>query len=91
MKKVFAVVLTVMLVMAASAPVFAQDITWSTTYEVDGSINLKKQVGHYCNTGAEMKQTIDGEGALTKVMDSVQVAGKLTVLTFAVYLAKKAV
>jgi hypothetical protein len=78
MKNAVAIVLTVMFLMAAAAPVFAQDITWSTTYEVDGSINLKKQVGHYCNTGAEMKQTIEGEGRLTKVMDSVQVAGKIT-------------
>jgi hypothetical protein len=71
--------LAVVFVLAIAAPAFAQSMTWSTTYDMDGSITLEKQLGHFCNTGAEMKQTIDGEGEMTKVMDSTQVAGKLTV------------
>jgi len=78
-KKTLAMTLAVVFVLAFAAPVFAQDMNWSTVYEMDGSIDLEKQVGHICNTGAQMKQTIEGEGEMSKVMDTAQVAGVLTV------------
>jgi len=78
-KKTVAVVVAITFVLAFATPVFAQDMTHSTEYKMDGSIDLEKQVGHLCNTGAEMKQVIEGEGEMTKVMDTSQVAGVLTV------------
>jgi len=42
------------------------DLTQSIEYEFEGQIDFKKQAGHICNTGAEMKQTIYGEGKLEK-------------------------
>ncbi|MDY6827100.1 MAG: hypothetical protein SVV67_08015 [Bacillota bacterium] len=79
MKKLLVTLMIVIFIVATAAPVFAQDITWSTTYDMDGSITFQKQLGHFCNTGAEMKQTINGEGKITKIMESNQVAGKITV------------
>ena len=79
MKKTVAVVVAIVFVLAFAAPVFAQDMTHNAVYEMDGTIDMEKQVGHLCNTGAEMKQTIEGEGAMTKVMDTAQVKGVLTV------------
>ena len=61
-----AVALAVVLVMALAAPAFAQ-INHSATYEMDGVIDLKKQAGHACNTGAAVKQTIVGSGVMDKV------------------------
>jgi len=78
-KKTLAVIVAVTFVLAFATPVFAQSMDHSTEYEMDGSIDLEKQVGHLCNTGAEMKQVIEGEGEMTKVMDTSQVAGVLTV------------
>jgi len=78
-KKTLAVTVAIALVLAIAAPVFAQEMTHNAEYKMDGSIDIEKQVGHLCNTGAEMKQTIKGEGEMTKVMDTVQVAGKITV------------
>jgi len=78
-KKTFAVVVAVAFVLAFATPVFAQSMDHNATYEMDGTIDLEKQVGHLCNTGAEMKQVIEGEGEMTKVMDTAQVAGVLTV------------
>ncbi len=69
----------IIFVLAFSLPVFAQSMTHNATYKLDGTIDLQKQVGHICNTGAEMKQTIEGEGEITKVMDTNQVAGKISV------------
>jgi len=78
-KKTLALAVAVIFVLAFAAPVFAQSITWDTVYEMDGNIDIEKQVGHLCNTGAEFKQTIKGEGEMSKVIDTAQVAGKLTV------------
>ncbi len=70
MKKTVAVAVAVVFVLALAAPVFAQaNMTHNAVYKMDGSIDLEKQVGHLCNTGAEMKQTISGEGEMEKVMD----------------------
>jgi len=78
-KKTVALTVAVVFLLSFAAPVFAQDMTHNAEYKMDGDINLEKQVGHLCNTGAEMKQVIDGEGEMTKVMDTHQVAGRLTV------------
>ncbi|MDZ4132731.1 MAG: hypothetical protein U1E11_06300 [Dethiobacteria bacterium] len=73
-----AVALVIVFVMALAAPAFAQAITHSATYEMDGVINFKKQMGHLCNTGAEIKQTIMGSGQLDKVQTVSMVSGKIT-------------
>jgi len=79
LKKTLIIAVSVVFVLAFALPVFAQGMTHNVVYEMDGIIDLQKQVGHICNTGAEMKQTIHGEGSMSKVMDTSQVAGKITV------------
>jgi hypothetical protein len=74
-----AVALAVVFVLALAAPAFAQDMSHSATYNLDGDISLEKQVGHLCNTGAEMKQTIYGQGKMEKVMDVYMEQGLVTV------------
>jgi len=71
-----AVVLAVIFVLALAAPAFA--MTHTATYEMEGTINFRKQAGHACNTGAEFKQTILGSGKMDKVMTVNMVKGKLT-------------
>lgn len=79
-KNIVALALALVFIMAIAAPAFAQTIVHVENYNVDGTIWMNKQVGHYCNTGAEQKQTIRGEGSLKKSMDSRMVKGKLTVV-----------
>ena len=79
-KNIVALALALIFIMAIAAPAFAQTIVHVENYNVDGTIWMNKQVGHYCNTGAEQKQTIRGEGTLKKSMDSRMVKGKLTVV-----------
>ena len=38
----------------------------SISYDLDGEIKYKKQAGHLCNTGGEMKQVITGNGLMEK-------------------------
>jgi len=78
-KKIIAVSFAVLIILAFAVPVFAQSMTHNVTYRMSGKIDLEKQVGHLCNTGGQMKQTIKGEGEMTKVMNTSQVKGKLTV------------
>jgi len=78
-KKTLALTVAVVFVLSFAVPVFAQDMTHNAEYEMDGDIDLAKQVGHLCNTGAEMQQVIEGEGEMTKVMDTSQEAGVITV------------
>jgi hypothetical protein len=80
-KHITVVVVLFFLAINLFSPVFANDseMIHSATYSIDGLINYKKQSGHLCNTGAEMKQTISGKGQLEKVMSLVLVKGKLTV------------
>jgi hypothetical protein len=73
-----AVALVIVFVMALAAPAFAQSITHSATYQMDGVINFKKQMGHLCNTGAEIKSTIMGSGQLDKVQTVSMEKGKIT-------------
>ena len=72
-----AAALTVVFVLALATPVFA--MTHSATYEWDGTVDMEKQVGHLCNTGGEMKQTIAGDGKMEKSMDVSMSRYKLTV------------
>ncbi len=54
---------------AVSAVNDDSEIIHTVTYQLDGTIDLKKHVGHFCNSGAEMKQVITGQGFLTKATD----------------------
>jgi len=72
-------IVALLLIITFAGPAFAQDMTHSVQYDLDGLINIKKQVGHFCNTGAEMKQIIEGEGSMAKLTDAVLVKGKVTV------------
>ncbi|HSW35124.1 MAG TPA: hypothetical protein VLH18_00805, partial [Candidatus Limnocylindrales bacterium] len=74
-----AVALAVVFVLALAAPVFAQSMTHSATYSLDGNVNLQRQAGHLCNTGAEMKQTITGIGKVAKTTSAAMIPGRLTV------------
>jgi hypothetical protein len=77
-KKTFvAVALAVIFVLAIAAPAFA--IVHIATYDMDGDIYMDKQVGHFCNTGAEQLQTIRGTGKMTKSMTVMISAGKVDV------------
>ena len=76
-KTIVAVALVAVFVMALAVPAFAQ-MTHSVVYELDGTIDFKKQAGHLCNTGAEHKQTISGSGELFKESAIVMVPGRIT-------------
>ncbi len=76
-KNIVAVALAVVFVMALAVPALAQSMNHSATYEMDGTIDFKKQAGHKCNTGAEYKQTIVGSGEISKVQTASMVSGKL--------------
>jgi hypothetical protein len=56
----------------------AQALFHTATYEMDGKIDFKKQAGHFCNTGAEIKQTIMGSGVMDKVQTITQKKGIIT-------------
>jgi hypothetical protein len=73
-----AVVLAVVFVLALAAPALAQAIFHTATYEMEGVIDFRKQAGHFCNTGAEVKQVIAGSGKMDKVQTITQVQGKIT-------------
>ncbi len=76
-RSIVAVTLAVVFVMALAAPAFA--MTHTATYEMDGTIDFKKQAGHACNTGAEYKQTIVGDGEMSKEQSIAMIPGRLTV------------
>jgi hypothetical protein len=76
-KTIVAVALAVFFVLAIAAPAFA--IVHVATYDMDGDIYMDKQVGHFCNTGAEQLQTIRGTGKMTKSMTARISAGKVVV------------
>jgi hypothetical protein len=71
-----AVALAVVFVLALAAPALA--LTHTAQYEMDGVVNFKKQAGHFCNTGAEIKQTIMGSGVMDKVQTVAMVSGMIT-------------
>jgi hypothetical protein len=73
------IALALALVLAIAAPAFAQSISYQADLQMDGTIDREMQLGHLCNTGAEMKQTITGTGTLSKATDATMVQGRLTV------------
>ena len=77
-RSIVAVTLAVVFVMALAAPAFAQSMTHTSTYEMDGTIDYKRQAGHLCNTGAEHKQTIVGDGEISKTSSIAMIPGRLT-------------
>lgn len=95
MKKTFvALLLVVLFVLSIASPVSAQffpasfedtrvpatgEMTHSSDYEMDGRIDYRKQAGHICNTGAELKQVLSGDGLVNKTMAIHMVGGKITV------------
>jgi len=52
-------------------------LSHSAGYQLEGMIDFRKQAGHYCNTGAEMQQTIKGDGLISKEMTVLMVGGKI--------------
>lgn len=52
----------------------------SINYNLEGRINFRRHAGHFCNTGAEMKQVITGEGTITKESAIIMQEGFLTVM-----------
>ena len=72
-----AATLTVVFVLALATPAFA--MTHTADYEWDGSVDMERQVGHWCNTGAEQKVAISGDGTMERVSTATMAKGKLTV------------
>lgn len=66
------------LILFITAPVLAQSIYHTATYDMDGVMDFKKQAGHFCNTGAEIKQVISGSGKMDKTQTVTMVKGKIT-------------
>jgi len=79
MKKALAIVAAVFFVLVIAAPVFAYGLIHEPVYRMDGIIDYKRQVGHECNTGAVMKQLIEGEGEMTKKTEIKLKAGYMEV------------
>ena len=73
-----AVALVVVFVMALAAPALAQSMMHTASYEMDGTIDFKKQAGHLCNTGAQVRQTIYGNGVMSKVQTVSMERGLIT-------------
>ena len=76
--KIVSALLAAVFVITLAAPVFA-GIDYSAEYELAGRIDFKRQAGHLCNTGAEQKQTITGDGEISKTSNIVMNSGRLTV------------
>lgn len=86
-KTIVAIALVMVFIMAIAAPAFAQSMVHVADYKMNGEIWMNKQVGHYCNTGAEQKQTIRGTGEMVKSMDVTMVQGRLSVVDTNDYVA----
>ncbi len=78
MKKPLAFLLSIVLILSLAAAVSA--MTHTADYVWDGTTEtFERQVGHWCNTGAEQKVQIEGDGLMERVSDITMSAGKLTV------------
>lgn len=79
--KLLLIIFTVILLFLLDFPALAkeQSLTHTATYNANGIIDFKKQAGHLCNTGAEMKQEINGDGELSKAIEILMIKGKLEV------------
>lgn len=81
MKNILAIVLVMAFVLAIAAPAFAQSVmhTVEELYE-DATIDIERQAGHVCNTGAELKYTVKGSVTQFAAERSItQVENKITV------------
>lgn len=85
-KSVVALAVAIIYTFTLCLPVFAffeipttGQINYSAEYTFDGTANQKMQAGHLCNTGAEMKQVIRGDGSMTKTIDLMIIRGYLEV------------
>ncbi len=76
--KAVSVLLAAVFVITLTTPVFA-GVDYSAVYEIDGTVDLKRQAGHLCNTGAEQKQAITGDGEISKTSNIAMVPGKISV------------
>ncbi|MDW7730714.1 MAG: hypothetical protein SCJ94_12065 [Bacillota bacterium] len=78
MKRTIAITaLAMVFLMTLAVPAFAQSLSLTTTYDMEGTINLQKQAGHLCNTGAEVKQTIVGNGTMQKAQTINMIEGRI--------------
>ena len=81
MKKALAIALAVVFVLAFTVPAFAQSMTHTVkeVYE-DAIIDIERQHGHLCNTGAELKYSVKGTAAEFMAERAItQVQGVITV------------
>ncbi|MCJ7622977.1 MAG: hypothetical protein MUO76_05710, partial [Anaerolineaceae bacterium] len=87
-KPMFIFILVIIYTFSFSLPALAfqpysgdttSSLNHSAIYSCDGSIYFKKQAGHFCNTGAEMKQIIRGDGNISKTMNIFMIGGYLEV------------
>jgi len=76
-RSLVAAALAFVFVLALATPVFA--MTHSASYEWDGTVTMERQVGHLCNTGAEQKVAIYGDGKMERESDATMSKGVLTV------------
>jgi len=51
----------------------------SVNYDLEGRIDFRKQAGHLCNTGAQMRQAITGDGSISKEAEIIMQEGFITV------------
>lgn len=81
MKKALAIALVVVFVLAFSVPAFAQSMSHTVKEEyVDAVIDIERQAGHLCNTGAELKYSVKGSASEFMAERAIsQVKGKITV------------
>ena len=81
MKKALAIALAIVFVLAFAVPAFAQSMVHTVKEEyVDAVIDIERQHGHLCNTGAELKYSVKGSAAEFMAERTItQVAGKITV------------
>ncbi|MDW7730410.1 MAG: hypothetical protein SCJ94_10480 [Bacillota bacterium] len=77
LKLVIKIALVILILTSFAAPAFAQ-MTHTAAYEFDGTIDFEKQAGHLCNTGAEIKQTIAGNGVMDKTQTVSMNTGKIS-------------
>lgn len=64
--RVHYLILVIMAIIFSSTPALGYYMGHNADYFMDGIINMDKQAGHFCNTGAEMKQRISGKGYMIK-------------------------
>jgi hypothetical protein len=81
-KRSFLAILVIsMIILSLAGPVSAGNgyMSHLAKYDAEGMIDLKKQAGHRCNSGAAMKQIIAGDGILVKDSDIYIISGLLKV------------